>query len=127
MSVVTDMYDTLNADAGVRAYVGISSSPQESKVYAGKAPENTALPYIVFFTVNRTPFSTVPGTDDMHRYTIQIRAHSNEYDEAQAINDAVHDALEGNGYMDDRREFYETPFEGDIGTYSDIMEWNFIA
>lgn len=124
MSVLTDLYATLNANAGVRSYVGVSSSPQQSRIYpSGNVPEGAALPHVSYQTVVRIPIDTLTGTNNLHQYTVQISAHARTYAQAQAIAEAVHDALEGNGYMEGWFDFYDDQTK----THSVNLEWRFTA
>lgn len=121
MSVESSLYSTLNANSGVRALVGLSTSPQSSRIYYRKLPEVPAYPYIEFET-RRVPISTLSGVSDMKRYTAIIRCHALTPDAADALADAVVSALEGNGYEDERY-----PFEDEqTKSYSVILEWSIL-
>jgi len=121
MSIVTDLYATLNADAGVRAIVGENTSPQHSRIYPNLAPESADKPLISFNVVAGSRFSTIKGVDDMERSLIQISCHENTYEGAQALADAVYDALEGNGWQETRIDIYE----GGTQTHSVHLDWIF--
>lgn len=121
MSVITDLYRILNTASGVRAYVGINSSPLQSRIYPGHAEEDAAYPNITLSTVTRTPLDSLSGVGNLHQHTIQISIHSLTFDQAQAIADAVHAALEGNGYQDGRFDFYDETTK----THSVNLEWLF--
>ncbi len=124
MSTATAIYTILNADAGVRAYVGIDSSPQHSRIYPGHAPEGAARPFIVIFQISGIPADTLDGVNNIHNRTWQIVPHTDDdYDQASAIADAVHDALEGNGYQEGRFDFYDEQTK----SHSVNLEWVFMA
>lgn len=123
MSVLTDLYSILNTNSGVRALVGINSSPLQSRIYAGHAEEGAAYPNVTVATLTRTPLDSIKGVGDLHQHTIQISCHSVTFDQAQAVADAVHAALEGNGYQDSRFDFYDDLTK----THSVNLEWSFIA
>jgi len=110
MSVITDLYNTLNTNAGVRAIVGTADSPQQSRIYAGIAPESKAYPLIEYEIAGDEPISTITGTGDMHRQRVQITcwAVEQDYDAAQTLADAVHTALVGTGYQERRIDIYDS-------------------
>lgn len=117
-----DIYGLLNPVAGIQAIVGTGSSPQQSRIYLGIAPESAALPLVECHTSSR-PISTLTGVDDMHRETVQFSCHATTYDGAQTLADAVHDALEGNGYLQSRTPGYEEKTK----THSVFMDWSFLT
>lgn len=122
MSVKTDLYSTLNSNSGVRAIVGEGTSPQQSRIYPVNAPESTAAPYIVY-TIADQPISTLSGVNDLHSYDLTIWCYALTSDGADALADAVHDALEGNGYQSDRYQFYDSLTK----QYSVILGWDQLA
>ena len=122
MSIITDLYATLNADAGVRAIVGQATSPQQSKIYHGHA-DDVAKPFIKFDLITGTRLHTLPGTSDMERQLIQIDCNETTPGRAKTLADAVFAALEGTGYQRNRIGLY---FE-DTQTYSEIIDWSFLA
>lgn len=123
MSIATDLYATLNAASGVRAYVGTADSPQQSRIYpSGNVPESAAFPHIAYFTTARSPISTLAGSGDAHQHVVQIDSHARTFAEAQAIADAVHAALEGNGSQEARFDFYDERVKAHIAS----IEWLFI-
>jgi hypothetical protein len=127
MTVPDTVYTTLNADAGVRAYVGISGvSPQHSRIYYDHAPESAARPYIVFFTVAGTNLDTLSGVGDMTRRTIQldliVDAEVSTPETAEAFADAVETALEGNGYLQGRQSQYDPATK----SFRRIIDWAFL-
>ena len=122
MSIITDLYTTLNDDAAVRAIVGQSTSPQQSKIYASHAAD-VDKPFITFDMIAGVPFSTIPGTDDMERQLIQIDCNETTPRLAEALADAVVAALAGNGYQQNRTNLYED----DTQTYIAIIDWAFMA
>ena len=118
----TNPYTTLNTDAGVRAIVGNADSPQTSKIYPGLAPESAALPYVEYNVITDTPFSTIKGVSDAHSEHIQFSCHALTYTGAQALADAVHDALEGDGYQSFRSGAYQSPTK----THTVVLDWSYI-
>lgn len=121
MSVKTDLYSTLNSNSGVRAIVGEATSPQQSKIYPVHV-DSAACPYIVY-TIADQPISTLAGVNDLHSYDITIWCYALTSDGADALADAVHDALEGNGYQSDRYQFYDSLTK----QYSVILGWDQLA
>ena len=122
MSAQSQLYDALNAASGVRAWVGIVSSPQESRIYPEIAPEDVTLPYICFYVVSNTRLSTIGGVGDPARTQVQISCYAANYDDAQALGDAVYAALEGDGYLELRFDSF------DFATRNHVVsiDWNFI-
>ena len=123
MSIITDLYATLNTDAGVRAIVGEATSPQQSKIYPNNAPESASVPHVVFRLIAGTRLHTIPGVSDMERQLIQLDCNQTTHELAEALADAVFTALEGNGYQEFRTNIY---FE-DTQTYTAIIDWAFLA
>ena len=119
---MTNVYELLNPVAGIQALLGTGSSPQQSRIYPSIAPESAALPYVEFNVISDIPISTIPGTDDMHRNRFQFSCHALTRDGAQAIGDAIHDALEGNGYQDYRTDLYDSATK----THTVIVDWSFL-
>jgi hypothetical protein len=116
-----NIYSLLNPVSGIQSIVGQSTSPQSSRIYPGLSDETAALPLIEYSTVSQEPFSTLYGVGDPHRVRMQISCHAATYDGAQALADAVHAALEGNGYM----EFRSDGYEQETKTYSVFIDWSF--
>jgi hypothetical protein len=128
MTIADTVYSTLNNDAGVRAYVGITgTSPQHSRIYYDHAPESADRPYIVFFGVSKTNLDTLSGVGDMRRTTIQLNliidAETSTPEIAEAFGDAVETALEGNGYLQIMQNQYDAPTK----SYMRIIDWAFLS
>ena len=123
MTIVTDLYSTLNADAGVRAIVGEATSPQHSRIYPNLAPESASKPHITYSVVSGTRIDTLPGVGDMERQRIQISCHEKTYEAAQALADAVYSALEGDGRQDLRIDLYDAVTQ----THTTHIDWVFHA
>jgi len=120
--MTTNVYALLNPVAGIQTLVGTGTSPQQSRIYPGIAPESAALPLIECNVITDTPISTVTGTNDMHRNRWQFSCHALTYDGAQALGNAVHDALEGGGYQDYRTDLYDSATK----THTVIIDWSFL-
>ena len=119
MSIITDLYATLNTNAGVRAIVGEATSPQHSRIYHNLAPESAAKPLITFFIVSDTRMNTIKGVSDQQRELVQISCHENTYEAAQTLADAVYSALEGNGWQSHRTDLYDPSTQ----THSVHLDW----
>jgi len=117
-----NVYALLNPVSAIQTLVGTGSSPQQSRIYPGIAPESAALPLIECHVISDTPISTIAGTNDPHSNNYQFSCHAATYDGAQALANAVHDALEGNGYQTYRADGYEAQTK----TYSVFLDWSFI-
>ena len=124
MSIITDLYDTLNANAGVRAIVGQATSPQESRIYASHAPESATVPLITYDRISGTRIDTIPGVGDMESQLIQINCVDTTPNSAQTLADAVYSALEGNGYL---RNLGGAIYDGSTKTYMVPVDWSFLA
>jgi len=124
VSIITDLYDTLNADAGVRAIVGQNTSPQHSKIYHGHVPESVTYPFIAFFIVSGNRIHTIPGVSDMEDQLIQINCIDKSAGQAQALADAVFNALEGDGFLSG----LNGPFwDVETKTHMTTVDWHFLA
>ena len=121
MTIVNDLYSTLNANAGVRAIVGEATSPQHSRIYPNLAPESAAKPHITFSIISGTRVDTLSGVNDQQRQLIQISCHENNYEAAQTLADAVYSALEGNGWLQLRLDLYDPTTR----THSVHIDWVF--
>lgn len=117
-----NVYALLNPVAGIQSLVGLGTSPQSSRIYPGVAPEDTALPYIEVHSVIDQPINTLAGVDDMHRERIQLSCYAATFDGAQALADAAHDALEGNGYQESRVASYGEKTK----THAVFLDWSFL-
>jgi hypothetical protein len=124
MSITTDLYDTLNADAGVRAIVGQATSPQQSKIYPSHAPESVSVPLITYDRIAGTRIDTLPGVGDMESQLIQINCVDTTPGLAQTLADAVYAALEGNGYQ---RNMGGPIYDNSTKTYFVPLDWAFLA
>ena len=118
----TNPYTTLNAAAALQTLVGTGTSPQQSRIYPGIAPESATLPYIEYSVIGDEPINTIKGVDDMHSERMQFSCHALTYTGAKALADAVHDALEGDGYQEFRSDAYQAPTKG----YSVALDWEFL-
>jgi hypothetical protein len=123
MSIITDLYATLNTNSGVRAIVGENTSPQQSRIYPEHAPESADVPHIVYRLIAGTEIHTIPGVGDMERQLIQLDCNQSSPELAEALADAVVAALEGNGYIELRINIYSD----DTQTYAAIVDWAFLA
>jgi hypothetical protein len=124
MSIITDLYATLNTDAGVRAIVGQDTSPQQSRIYPGHAPESATVPLITYDRITGTRIDTLPGVGDMQSHLIQINCVDTSAILAQTLADAVYSALEGNGY---ERNMGGIIFDTSTKTYMVPLDWSFLA
>jgi hypothetical protein len=122
MSIITDLYNTLNTNAGVRAIVGINTSPQQSHIYPAHAPDSISIPYIVYEVLDGTQEDTLKGVGDMEHQVIQMECNQSTVSLAEALGDAVFSALEGNGYLDFR---HGSTYRTDTKTYTVFIRWSF--
>lgn len=76
-----------DADAGVTAIVG-------TKHYAGRALQETALPYVVFDIVSVDPTDEKDGASPVDAVRVQVDCYAATYLGVEALNDAVRDALD---------------------------------
>ena len=115
-------YSLLNPVAGIQTLVGTGTSPQQSRIYPGVSPETAALPYIEYKVITDDPISTITGTGDAHHKSFQFSCYALTYDGVQALADAIHAALEGNGHQEYRSDSYEQPVKG----HTVFINWSFI-
>jgi len=124
MTIATDLYTTLNADAGVQAIVGLGTSPQTSKIYYGVADESAAVPLITFDRITGNRFHTLPGVADMNNEVMQINCINTTPEGADTLAAAVYAALEGNGYQ---RNQTGAIYDQSTKTYMVPLDWSFLA
>ena len=117
-----NVYALLNPVSAIQTLVGLSTSPQTSRIYLGIAPDSAALPLIECHVISDTPISTLGGSNDSHSNNYQFSCHATTYDGAQALANAVHNALESNGYQTYRADGYEEQTK----THSVFLDWSFI-
>lgn len=120
---MTNVYALLNPVSGIQSLLGTGSSPRQSRIYPGVAPESAALPLVECHRITDEPMSTLTGVGDSHHERWQFSCHATTYTQAQAVADAIHDALEGNGYQQYRTDLYDPKTK----THSVILDWSFIA
>ena len=116
-------YALLNPVSGIQSIVGTGSSPQQSRIYPGVAPESAAMPYVEYHLTTETPFSTIAGVNDAMRQSFQFSCYATTYDGANALANAVFAALEGNGYQDYRSG---AMYDEKTKTYLVPIDWSFI-
>ena len=119
---MTNPYALLNPVSGIQTLVGTGSSPQQSRIYPVIAPESATLPYIEFNLVTDAPDSTLGGVGDTHKQRYQFSCYALTRTAANALCDAVHAALEGNGYQEYRTELYDSATK----LHNAIIDWSFI-
>jgi len=123
MTIESDLYTTLNTNAGVRAIVGEATSPQQSRIYPSIAPESAALPRIDYLNVAGSRIHTLPGTGNMIRKRIQINCHARTYTESKTLAAAVIAALEGDGYLELEFDLYDSTTQ----IHTVIVDWSFLT
>jgi len=65
-----------------------------SKVYPGMAPENVAIPYIVFFQVSNVPASNASGASTLDDIRIQVSVFETSYRAMEIMAANVRTALD---------------------------------
>ncbi len=124
MSISTDLYATLNANAGVQAIVGRGTSPQTIHLYPSDAPESASVPFIVYEVISGTRITTISGVGDMANELIQMSCFDSTADLARALADAAYDALEGDGHQ---RNISGAIFDETTREYMVTLDWSFLA
>ena len=77
----------LNNTAGVTAIIS-------TKSHAGRAPQETALPYVVFDIVSVEPTDSKTRPSSVDAVRVQIDCYATTYAGVEALNDAVRSALD---------------------------------
>ena len=77
----------LNNTAGVTAIIG-------TKSHAGRAPQETAAPYVVFDIVSVEPTDSKTRPSSVDAVRVQIDCYATTYAGVEALNDAVRSALD---------------------------------
>lgn len=120
------IYSTLNADSGVRAYVGEAVSPLQSRIYFRRSPDNPTRPYIVFHSISRSNINTISGIGDMlqgeYQLSCVVDAEASTAETADLMADAVESALEGLGYLSVRLDQYDD----ETKSFVTIVQWSFL-
>ena len=86
-SVTTAIKYILNNTAGVTAIIS-------TKSYAGRAPQETALPYVVFDIVSVEPTDSKTRPSSVDAVRVQVDCYATTYAGVEALNDAVRAALD---------------------------------
>jgi hypothetical protein len=97
VSAETDLYSILVSDASVMSYVAVSGvSPEEGRIYPDVIPDRVTLPAISFQRVGGEYVQTIhdlPPSSELP--TFEIVCVANTRAEADALGDAVQDAISG--------------------------------
>jgi len=123
MSVETELYDALAANAGVLTLVGTATSPIEARIYPAVADEDAAVPYIVYSSVGTEKYHTLAGSGDPAKYQMQINCVADTYAAGKSLAAAVIAALQANGYQQFTYDLYDETTQ----RHSMIIGWSFIA
>lgn len=93
MSINSTLYSIVSTNAGVLALIGVGSPPVVNFFPAGNIPQGLAMPVATYQSIGGTPanvFERAPADNQR----IQIDCWSMDFDNAEAIADAIRAALE---------------------------------
>jgi hypothetical protein len=94
--VVKGITYILTNNAGVRAAVGRNNADNKYKAYPVICPQPETWPYSVVRQSGRVPFGECKqGQGTMYEYTYDVFSFHKNYEEAEALDNAVVTALKG--------------------------------
>jgi len=97
------VFQTLKASEAVKAIVGTNPP----RIYRhGNAPQDTAKPYVTWFSVTGTPENNLSDLPPMDRVQIQVDCYHQTDAGIELLAKAVRDAIEPSAHMTG------TPFDG---------------
>lgn len=85
------IFAALAADSAVKALIG--SNPVRAYPF-GSAPQNVAIPYVVWQTVGGLPENYLNQRPDIDSFTLQIDCYAATASAARSVAEAVRDAIE---------------------------------
>lgn len=85
------VFETASASAPVKALIG--SSPVRLWPFA-QAPENSALPYVVWQTIGGAPENYINNAPDVDQFSIQIDVYGTGAASVRAVAKALRDAIQ---------------------------------
>lgn len=91
MSMNPPVFETAVASAAVKALIG--SSPVRLWPFA-QAPENSALPYVVWQTIGGEPENYITNTPDIDQFSIQIDVYGTGSASVRAVAKTLRDAIQ---------------------------------
>ena len=110
-SIGARVFSLLSTDSDVAARVG-------SRIYPGRAPQDSAFPRIVYTIVDAMPLATFEGnTSNMTKARVQIDCYDRRYYDTDRLMESIMDAFKtwnGVGHRAlhlARRDLYEDTFE----------------
>jgi hypothetical protein len=113
VSAESIVYGWLSGFAGLTALVG-------TRIYPDVIPEQASLPAIAFTRSQTEPVSTIHGSVFAEFVAVQIQAWSATRTEAEAVADAVVDALAANAEIYIARGALFDEETGYFGTHVDV-------
>lgn len=90
------IFEVCAADSEVTALIG--SNPVRLFLF-GMAPQNVALPYVVWQTSGGNPENYLGDLPDADNFSIQIDVYASTAATARQVAQAVRDAIESNAYV----------------------------
>ena len=94
--LVESLQTYLTADAGVRAQLGIPRADTTSGIWPVQAPDETAVPWIVFQQISGSPLQeSFQGTGRLKTSRWRFTSYGSTYAQAKRLAQAVIDAMLG--------------------------------
>lgn len=90
------IYKVIAASATVKALIG--SSPVRCYPF-GNAPQNVALPYVVWQIITGQPENYIGDTPDLDKYVTQVDVYGLTESSSRAVAKALRDAIEPVAYI----------------------------
>lgn len=88
--------EVLRASASVTALLG---SGKNIRVYAGKAPQKSDRPYLIWQTVTGSPENYLGDAPDVDSFSLQLDVYADSRASAIAVTQAVRDVVEQVGHI----------------------------
>lgn len=90
------IFAVLNASAAVKALIG--SGPVRAYPF-GDAPQDVALPYVVWQTVSGSPENYINQVPDIDLFSLQVDVYAASSASARSVAAAVRDAVEPSAHI----------------------------
>lgn len=133
MTIEASLYSELTSDGTISGLVS-------TRVYPLYAPQDAALPYIVYQFISRVTHYSQSGSTGLKTPRVQIRSVAATYDGAQTLAAAVESVLSGfsgtmggvggtsvgAGFLDNEFDDYEArllPFEADLSAHEIVQDY----
>lgn len=112
MSLQTDIYTALSALVSGRVY------PQF-------APQEAALPFVVWRILGKTPLTALGGYQGLTQYSVAFDAWADTHDAAMALARQIETAVEASALISYRESAPSEDFEPDLDAFIEPVYFGF--